>query len=89
MLDSIADDPTSEIRRQIGLVLNERRWNRAQLEPVFGRVWDATELAAEFEIVGFRAPFVVVRRHADGQVGSLLFAHESRFYFAYVADSQA
>ncbi len=36
---------------------------------------------------GFLAPFVVVRRKADGQLGSLEFQHEPRLYFHFEPDS--
>ncbi len=83
MSDTITDDPTIEIRRQVALVLNERPCSRAQLEGVFGRVWDASEMAAEFNVVGFQAPLVVVRRDTDQRLGSLIFTHDPRFYFAF------
>ena len=40
-----------------------------------GRKWTTDELRAEFEVLGFAAPFVVVRRRLDGQRGSLEFTH--------------
>jgi hypothetical protein len=43
----------------------------------------ATELAAEFEVIGFAAPLVVVRRRSDGKKGSLFFQHSPRFYYAW------
>lgn len=49
-------------------------------------VWDTDGLRAEFDVIGFAAPFVVVQRKADGAKGSLLFAHSPRHYFGWVAD---
>jgi hypothetical protein len=51
-----------------------------------GRKWTTAELQAEFEVIGFAAPFVVVRRRSDGQRGSLEFTHQPRVYFGFVPD---
>jgi hypothetical protein len=48
--------------------------------------WDTDALRLEFEVLGFAAPFVVVRRRSDGQKGSLEFTHSPRVYFNFVAD---
>ena len=54
---------------------------RAELEHRHGKVLDPAELAAAYQVVGFLAPFVVVRRKKDGMTGSLEFQHHPRFYF--------
>ena len=59
---------------------------RADLERRHGTVMDHTELAAAFTVVGFMAPFVVVRRKTDGVTGSLEFQHTPRFYFNWQED---
>lgn len=51
-----------------------------------GQVWDTTQLREDFEVVGFAAPVVVVRRKLDGKLGSLMFTHRPRFYFGWVED---
>ena len=48
--------------------------------------WTTDELRAEFEVIGFAAPFVVVRRKSDGKKGSLEFTHSPRFYFNWQED---
>lgn len=50
------------------------------------KTWDTTELQQDFEVIGFAAPYVVVRRKSDGQKGSLEFRHRPRVYFNFVAD---
>jgi hypothetical protein len=40
-------------------------------------------LSDDFEVIGFMAPVVVVRRNSDGQKGSLMFQHNPRFYFSF------
>ena len=48
------------------------------------RRWTTQELAADFNVVGFAAPFVVVVRKSDGVKGSMEFTHSPRFYFNFV-----
>jgi hypothetical protein len=60
--------------------------DRSGLEARHGRVWDAVELARDFEVLGFAAPFVVVRRRTDQKLGSLLFQHHPRYYFGFSED---
>ena len=55
------------------------------LEARPGPVWDTGQQARAFEMVGFMAPIVVVRRRRDGQKGSLMFQHNPRFYFGWEA----
>lgn len=50
------------------------------------QVWTTEQMTAEFEVLGFMAPFVVVRRRVDGAQGSLKFAHSPRFYFDWKED---
>jgi hypothetical protein len=49
-----------------------------------GEVWDTEKLQQDFEVQGFAAPFVVVRRKSDGQRGTLTFVHAPRVYFNFV-----
>jgi len=48
--------------------------------------WDTDALRRDFEVLGFAAPFVVVRRRADGVLGSLEFTHNPRVYFGWKED---
>lgn len=59
---------------------------RQELERRYGQVWDPLELAEVFLVVGFMAPFVVVRRKSDGKTGSLEFQHDPRLYFGWKED---
>jgi hypothetical protein len=59
---------------------------RQRLEAMHGKVYGPLELAAEFEVLGFLAPYVVVQRRADGIRGSLEFSHSPRLYFAFSPD---
>lgn len=57
---------------------------RKTLEAKHGKVWNTSEMTAEFDVIGFGAPFCVVRRKSDGVKGSLEFTHRPRFYFNFL-----
>lgn len=76
-------DPTEPIRRQRLAEINAVPGSRVALESEYGQVWDTSELARDFIVVGFMAPLVVVKRKSDGQKGSLEFQHNPRFYFHF------
>lgn len=50
--------------------------------------WDTTELQRDYEVLGFAAPYVVVRRKSDGKKGSLMFAGRPRYYYGWLEDSR-
>jgi len=82
------EDNTEAIRLERLAQINAEPEGREALAAQYGRVWDTRELTAEFEVVGFMAPYVVVRRKADRQQGSLEFQHQPRFYFHFITDSK-
>lgn len=59
---------------------------RPALEAKHGQVWNTAELQADYDVVGFCAPYVVVRRKADDKMGSLQFTHQPRLYHSFVLD---
>jgi hypothetical protein len=73
--------PTEPIPRQRLVEINAEPGSREALEAQYGKVWTTDEPAQEFEVIGFMAPLVVVRRKADGVKGSLQFQHNPRMYF--------
>ena len=77
------NDITEAIRRQRLVEINLVPGSREALEAEHGQVWDTEQLADDFEVIGFMAPYVVVRRRADGVKGSLEFQHNPRLYFAW------
>jgi len=85
-------DETEQIRRGRLAAINnavesqDTDTERKRLQAQHGGVWDTGQLSAEFEVLGFMAPYVVVRRRADGRKGSLEFQHWPRFYFNFVLD---
>ena len=80
------NDKTEGIRRILTAVINSNSPERAELESKFGTVWNTEELGRDFEVSGFMAPFVVVKRKADGKVGSLMFQHAPRYYFSFTEE---
>ena len=63
--------------------INAQAGSREYLEAKHGQVWDTDQVREDFEVLGFMAPFVVVRRKSDGVRGSLMFQHDPRFYFSF------
>jgi hypothetical protein len=80
------NDETEEIRRARVDQLHEETTNRLELEERYGKVWNRDQMRAEFEVLGFMAPLVVVKERATGKLGSLEFQHMPRFYFNWVED---
>jgi hypothetical protein len=76
-------DATEPYRRQRLAEINAQPGNREALEAQHGQVWSTDELSHAFEVIGFMAPFAVVRRKCDGKKGSLEFQHNPRFYFSF------
>ncbi len=74
-------DQTEAVRR----VMIDAKIPEADLAEA-GQRWDTDALRQEFEVTGFLAPFVMVRRRADGVKGSLEFTHSPRFYFNFRED---
>lgn len=83
------NDPTEAASRQRLAEINAEPGSRTDLEARFGPVWDTEQLRQDFEVIGFLAPLVVVRRRADGVKGSLEFQGSPRYYFSFVPDTQA
>ena len=82
-----AEDNTEDIRKELIEETNKKPTEREELERVHGQVWDTKQLQEDFEVRGFLAPFVTVRRRADGKEGSLMFQHKPRYYFDFTEAS--
>ena len=76
-------DETETIRRQMVATINANAGPRAELERQYGQVWDTSQLQEDFQVLGFMAPFVVVKRRSDGVRGSLMFQNSPRFYYSF------
>ena len=82
-------DPTEIVRRVLQQLVNSSEFTRAEAELGGVQCWDTQELSRDFTVEGFRAPFVVVTRKADGVVGSLMFRHAPRLYFGFEPDGSS
>ena len=76
-------DPTEAIRREEVAEINAAPGSREALAAKHGQVWSTQELGVDFDVLGFMAPYVIVRRKSDGAKGSLQFQHDPRFYFNF------
>jgi len=76
-------DRTEPIRRAMVEEINSIPSEREVLEISVGRVWDTEELTKDFEVKGFLAPFVAVKRKSDGLEGTMLFQHSPRYYWGF------
>lgn len=76
-------DTSESTRRQMVAEINSKEEGRAELEKDYGQVWNTEEVSRDFSVEGFMAPFVVVRRKADGKRGTLMFQHSPRFYWGF------
>lgn len=80
-------DNTESIRRAEVAQINssvqsdDKETERQRLTKEYGQVWDTNQLSDDFEVIGFMAPYVVVRRKSDHKKGSLQFQDRPRFYF--------
>jgi len=63
--------------------INSSPGSREALEAEHGQVWDTDQLGADFEVIGFMAPFISVRRKSDGAKGAMMFQHSPRFYYGF------
>ena len=79
-------DATETIRRNRMIEINADPTGREALTAEHGQIWSTGELTTDFEVLGFMAPYVVVRRKRDGTKGSLEFQHSPRLYFNFLAD---
>ncbi len=85
-------DETEPFRREMVAQINgavesdNKDTERARLEKEYGKVWSTDELRIDFEVIGFAAPLIVVKRRSDGKKGSLFFTHSPRYYFSFKED---
>jgi hypothetical protein len=77
------NDETEAIRRRQLAEINAHPGSREALEAEHGQVWDTQQLGQDFTVEGFFAPYVIARRKAEGQRGSLMFQHSPRYYFSF------
>ena len=82
-------DETEGFRRQKVAEINSQvasddpEAERKRLEAIHGKVYNTSEVASEFDILAFMAPYVVVTSRRTMQKGTLEFQHHPRFYFNF------
>lgn len=79
-------DPTEMTRRSMVQAININAGERERLEAEHGQVWDTQQLQADFEVIAFAAPLIVVRERSTGRMGSLFFQHSPRLYWAFTPE---
>lgn len=79
-------DETEGIRREMQAEINAKEAGREEMEKEHGKVWSTDELRKDFEVIGFLAPMVVVKRKSDNKKGSMFFQHNPRFYYGFRED---
>jgi hypothetical protein len=78
------EDVTEAARRLAQRIVNaDQRTSEEIAADHDGVTWTTDELQRDFEVLGFAAPFVVVRRRSDGMKGSLTFRHNPRIYYGW------
>jgi hypothetical protein len=77
-------DETENTRRE--MIAKQGTEERQALEKIHGQVWDTEQVRADFEVLGFLAPFVLCRRRSDGERGTLQFQHSPRYYYSFVSE---
>ena len=74
------DEP---VRRELVKTINNGNEDREAIAKEYGQTWDARELGKDFDVIGFAAPYCLVRRKADGKKGTIMFKHSPRIYFGF------
>ena len=62
---------------------NEDLTIRHYLEEIYGQVWNAEELARDFEIGDHMKPLVIVVRKADRKRGTMVYRDKPRYYHSF------
>jgi hypothetical protein len=85
LVEGLRREMVAEINSQVQS--DDSITERQRLETVEGQVWNTQELSTDFEVLGFLAPFVTVRRKVDKVKGTLTFQHHPRFYFDFIPET--
>ena len=71
-----------ELLRRLEESIEAEPLQRIDLES-YGDVWDENEFSSQFEHLGYRPPFVLVKDWKTGEQGTVLFQNYPRLYFGY------
>ena len=78
-------DETEDFRKEKVAEINANPGEREALEREHGEVLNTGEMSGKYEVLGFMAPYVAVKRKSDNQKGSLMFQDRPRYYFGFIA----
>ncbi len=76
-------DPTENVRREMVDKINSFKRTKEELQRIYGEVYNTSELNEQFDVIGFMAPFITVRRFLDNVKGTLMFQDQPRYYFSF------
>lgn len=71
------------LRKTTAQIINSNPKSREELESLFIKVYDTTEMIESFSPISFAAPFIYVVEKATGKKGTLIFQHNPRFYYSF------
>lgn len=77
------NDSIESVRREMVSKINGFVGSKEELEKKHGKVYDTHDLDELYEITGFMAPFIVVRRRSDNTKGTMIFQDQPRYYFSF------
>ena len=72
--------------RMLEAHVNRNPKDRDELEKVYSDIWNTSEVARHYEILGFKSPFAIARCKTTGERGSLVFQNVPRYYFGWDAE---
>ncbi len=72
--------------KQMRQAMDQTQRTREELEAIDTPVYDTTQVEERYEVLGFRAPFAIVRERATGLNGSMLFQNHPRYFFSFRSD---
>ena len=75
-------------RRMLVSRINRYVNDKEELLEQYNSVWSTDDLRKEFDVYNFQAPFVIARRIATDEIGTLLFQDNPRYYFGWVPDDR-
>lgn len=78
----MSHDPTESIRREM-IATGQPAADLAEELGINGPTWTTETLQQDYEVIGFAAPFILVRRRSDRLKGTLEFTHAPRVYFNF------
>jgi hypothetical protein len=89
------NDITENLRRAMVQDINaqvmsdDEAAERERLKTIYGdaSIWNTKQLQEKFEVLGFMAPFCVVRDRVTRVKGSVMFVHSPRLYFNWQQDN--